>query len=136
MRHLRALVTVLVGAGLLLAAPAVAHASTARADNGDHCDEYEDLADDLSELELSKTFDAEGYGRLADDFADAAKDAPASLAKSLKTSAKFYEKVSKSKTEKAAIALYLKGLKKYGADFDALTDYLADRCGVTTTTSP
>lgn len=136
MRPLRALVTVFVGAGLLLVAPAAAHASSTRARSDDHCDEYTSLADDLSELELSKTFDAEGYGRLADDFADAAKDAPASLAPSLKTSAKFYARVSKSKNEKAAIALYLKGLKKYKADFDALTDYLADTCGVTTPTSP
>lgn len=136
MHHLRVLVTVLVGTGLLLAAPTVAHASTARAGSGDHCDEYTSLADDLSELELSKTFDAEGYGRLADDFAAAAKDAPGSLATSLKVSAKFYEKVSKSKNEKAAIALYIKGLKKYKADFAALTDYLAENCGVTTPTSP
>jgi len=130
MRRLRVVVAaVAVGCGALAAAPTGAHGALPR--GSDRCDEYQALSDDLADLELNKEFDAEGYADLADDYADAAKDAPAELRQALKTSAKFYAKVARSKSEKAAIKRYIAGLQKYADEFAALDTYLVDHCGAT-----
>ena len=128
-RSLRLLVAAIVGSGMLVVASSAAHGSVPRA--GERCAVYQSLHDDLGDLELNQEFDADGYGRLADDYAAAAKDAPAELRTALKTSGKFYAKVARSRNEKAAIKLYLKGIKRYRAEFQALDDYLADSCGAT-----
>lgn len=128
---LAAALVAVAGSGLLLDAGS-AHAAVGRAT--DRCDEYIALSDDLTTLDTSQKFDADGYARIADDFADAAKDAPSGLRQSMETAAALYAKVGRSKNKKAAIKLYLKGLQKYGDDLQALDDYIQEHCRATSTT--
>ena len=136
MRRLRILLAGMVAAGALGAWSGVVHADSP-AGGDDFCGFTEELGDalgggDIGDIDFSDP-DAvqEAYEQLADNFEEAAEDAPKKIKSALKTVARFYNKVADvdfSDPEEAAEA-FLPSAKVNRA-FEKIGNYIAEECGV------